>query len=110
MGSSTSRTPSISYPISSIPGLSLVEMPRSREGALCCGGGGGGIWSEVPISERFAALRIKEARAVGAEVIATACPYCMVMFEDAIRALDAEDEICVRDVAELLAESVREEE
>ena len=95
--------------LAAVPGLDLVEMPRSREEALCCGGGGGGIWSEVPISERFAVLRIKEAQAVGAEVIATACPYCTVMFEDAIRALDAEDEICVRDVAELLAESVREE-
>jgi Fe-S oxidoreductase len=95
--------------LAAIPGLTLLEMPRNREEALCCGGGGGGIWREVPTAERFAVLRVKEALATGAEIIATACPYCTIMFEDAIRVLDAEDEICVRDVSELLAESVRED-
>ena len=81
-------------------------MPRSRETALCCGGGGGGMWSEVPMEERFAVLRVREAQETGAEVIATACPYCTNMFEDAIKVLDMEQEMAVLDVAELVARSV----
>ena len=94
------------YVLTSIPGLELLEMPRSRETALCCGGGGGGMWSEVPMEERFAVLRVREAQETGAEVIATACPYCTNMFEDAIKVLDMEQEMAVLDVAELVARSV----
>ena len=93
--------------LGAIPGLELVEMPRNRQDALCCGGGGGGLWSEVPIAERFAVLRVEEARATGAEVLAVACPYCIAMFEDAVKVLGLEDELLVLDVAELLAESVQ---
>jgi Fe-S oxidoreductase len=84
-------------------------MGRNRERALCCGGGGGGLWAEVPVDERFAVLRVKEALATGAEVLAAACPLCIAMFEDAIRVLDLEDRLQVMDVAELLAASVLEE-
>jgi Fe-S oxidoreductase len=90
----------------SIPGLQLLEMERNRESSLCCGGGGGGLWMDVPVEERFAVLRVREAQETGAEVIATACPYCTSMLEDAIKILDLEEQIVVRDVAELLAESV----
>jgi Fe-S oxidoreductase len=96
--------------LAAIPGLELREMRRNRESALCCGGGGGGLWSEVPVAERFAALRVKEAREAGAEVLAVACPWCTTMFEDAVKVLDLSEEIVVRDVAELLAESVDEGE
>lgn len=96
------------FVLSSIPGLELVEMPRHRETSLCCGGGGGGMWSEVPIAERFAVLRVKEAQKTGADVIATACPYCTNMFEDAIKVIGLEDELAVMDVAELLADSIGE--
>jgi Fe-S oxidoreductase len=95
--------------LAGIPGLELREMPRNRAEALCCGAGGGGLWSEVPVDERFAVLRIREAREAGADVLAVACPYCLTMFEDAVKVLDLEEEIQVRDVAELLAESVGEE-
>jgi Fe-S oxidoreductase len=90
----------------SIPGLEYIELPRSRENSLCCGGGGGGIWSEVPVAERFGSLRVQEALEAGAEVIATACPFCTIMLEDAQKALGKEEEIRVMDVAELLFESV----
>lgn len=92
--------------LNAIPGLELVEMPLNRQEALCCGGGGAGLWSEVPVDERFAVLRIREALATGAEVLAVACPYCIAMFEDAVKVLELEDELVVSDVAELLAESV----
>jgi Fe-S oxidoreductase len=92
--------------LQSIPGLKLVEMPRCRENSLCCGGGGGGAWGEYDVEERFAVLRVREALETGAEVIATACPYCTLMLEDAVGVLNAGDQIAVRDVAELLAQSV----
>ncbi len=90
----------------SIPGLELVEMPRNRETSLCCGGGGGGLWMDVPKEQRFAVLRVREAKATGAEVIATACPYCTSMLEDAIKILDLEDDLEVKDVAEIVAQSL----
>ncbi len=90
----------------SIPGLTLVEMANHRESSLCCGGGGGGAWNDVPLSQSFGVLRVKEALATGAEVIATACPYCIRMLDDGVRKLGVENQIVVRDLAELLLESV----
>lgn len=91
----------------SIPGLEYIELPRNRAKSLCCGGGGGGIWSEVEVEKRFSVLRINEAKEAGAQVIATACPFCTIMLEDGLRALGIEEEeMKIRDVAELLHESV----
>lgn len=95
--------------LQSIPGLDLVEMERNRENSLCCGGGGGGLWAEVPPEERFAVLRVQEAMETGADVIAAACPYCVIMFEDALKTLGKDEEVRVAEVAELLLESVEEE-
>ncbi|MFC1821412.1 heterodisulfide reductase-related iron-sulfur binding cluster [Thermodesulfobacteriota bacterium] len=92
--------------LKSIPGLKLVEMPDNRESSLCCGGGGGGAWSEYPVEERLGVLRVKEALETGAEVIATACPYCIRMLNDAAKVLGVENQIVVRDLAELLLQSV----
>ena len=92
--------------LQSIPGLTLVEMSSNREGSLCCSGGGGGAWNEVPLSENFGVLRVKEALATGAEVIATACPYCIRMLNDGVRKLGVENQIVVQDLAELLLQSV----
>jgi Fe-S oxidoreductase len=89
-----------------IPGLELVEMPRNRDTSLCCGGGGGGLWMDVPKEQRFAVHRVREAKATGAQVIATACPYCTSMLEDAVKILDLEEEIAVEDVAEIVAHSL----
>ncbi len=92
--------------LQSIPGLDCIELPRNREDSLCCGGGGGGIWSEVPVEERFGVARVKEAKECGADVIATACPFCTIMLEDGLRALGLDEEMRVMDVAELLSVSV----
>jgi Fe-S oxidoreductase len=90
-----------------IPGLEYVELPRSREKSLCCGGGGGGIWSEIEVEKRFSVLRIHEAKEAGAQVIATACPFCMIMLEDGLKATGIdENEMKILDVSELLYESV----
>jgi Fe-S oxidoreductase len=92
--------------LKSIPGLDFVEMGRSREQSMCCGGGGGGLWMEKLKGERLSDLRIEEALSTGASILATACPYCITMFEDSIRTLNADDKIKVRDVSEIFLESL----
>jgi Fe-S oxidoreductase len=89
-----------------IPGVNFVEMYRVRESALCCGGGGGRMWMETKFGERFSDLRVPEAQAVGANVLATACPYCVSMLQDSRLNLNKEEEIDVKDVTELVAESL----
>ena len=91
-----------------IPGARLVEMPRSRERGLCCGAGGGNMWLEEE-GTRVNHLRTAEAANTGAGVVATACPFCIQMFEDGIPAVQPDEEarsIRAFDIAELLEVSV----
>ena len=92
--------------LTAIPGVTFVEMYRNREQSLCCGGGGGRMWMETKFGQRFSDLRIPEALAVGATVLATACPYCINMLQDSRLNLNKEDAIDVKDVTELVAESL----
>ena len=85
-----------------IPGLELVEMVESRENSLCCGGGGGRIWMETVKSERFSDLRVDQAQAVGAQVLATSCPYCITNFEESRLSLEPEDDIEIKDITEII--------
>lgn len=94
----------------SIPGLELVEMPDTRERSFCCGGGGGRIWMDTPPSERFASLRLRQAASTGASVLATSCPYCISNFEDARLSADTGQDIPVKDVTEVIEESLAPEE
>jgi len=89
-----------------IPGLELIEMAESREQSLCCGMGGGRIWMETHASDRFSNLRLNEAIGVGAEVLVTACPYCITMFEDSRAVLNYDDVIQVKDITEILQEVI----
>jgi Fe-S oxidoreductase len=78
----------------------LVEMEGHRENSFCCGGGGGRIWMETPKGERFADLRLKQALDVGAEVLVTACPYCITNFTDSSLGQNIE----VKDITEVVQE------
>lgn len=89
-----------------IPGLELVEMDESRENSLCCGGGGGRIWMETPQKERFSDLRLKQADEVGAEVLVTACPYCITNFEDSRLNLEYEKKLEIKDITEIIEEVI----
>ena len=89
-----------------IPGLELREMSESREDSLCCGMGGGRIWLETASEERFADIRMQQALDVGAEVLATSCPYCISQFEDSRLSLSDSDAIQVKDITEILQEVV----
>jgi Fe-S oxidoreductase len=81
-------------------GAPLVEMERSRDRGFCCGAGGGSYWWTVPEREKISHLRLEQARSVGAETLATACPFCLAMLEDASRAVGGPR---VADLAELVA-------
>jgi Fe-S oxidoreductase len=87
-----------------IPGLELVEMVDHHANSLCCGGGGGGVWMEVAKEERFSNLRVEQARAADAEVLVTACPYCVTNFEESRLTLGYEEQLEVKDIIEILAE------
>jgi len=89
-----------------IPGLELNELPESRVDSLCCGGGGGRVWMETQKGERFSDLRIGQAMGVGAEVLATSCPYCITMFEDSRLTMDVAQKIEVKDITEIIAEAI----
>jgi Fe-S oxidoreductase len=89
-----------------IPGLELSEMTESREDSLCCGMGGGRIWLETPPSERFSNIRLEQAIEIGAEVLATSCPYCISQFEDSRLSLIDSEVIQIKDVTEILLEVI----
>jgi Fe-S oxidoreductase len=78
-------------------------MKRKGENGFCCGGGGGGMWVETAPDERINHTRLQDALDVGADTIATACPYCLTMFDDAARSKGLGDEIRALDIAEILA-------
>ena len=89
-----------------VPGLELVEMPDRRQDSLCCGGGGGRIWMETPKGERFADLRLAQARETGASMLVTSCPYCISNFEDSRFSVAGGDTLEIKDLAEVVADSL----
>jgi Fe-S oxidoreductase len=89
-----------------VAGLSLMELPDSRKDSLCCGGGGGRIWMDTPKNERFSDIRLQQATGIGAQVLATACPYCITNFEESRLNLDYGDVIEVMDITEIIQEVI----
>ena len=89
-----------------VPGLRLVELPRNRERGLCCGGGGGHMWMEVPTKKRVNVIRVEEALTVKPDVVGTACPFCLAMIDLGRKVAGAEDRLQVKDISELVAESL----
>lgn len=93
--------------LQSIPGIDLVEAPeRNRERAMCCGGGGGNVWMEGWGTKGIAVIRMDQLTVKQPQTLAMACPFCMVMFEDAAKTTGRDETLKRRDVAELLLESV----
>jgi Fe-S oxidoreductase len=87
-----------------VPGLELVEMEAHGKNSLCCGGGGGRIWMDTPKEERFSDIRLKQANEVGAQILATSCPYCITNFEESRLNLEFEEVIAVKDITEIISD------
>jgi Fe-S oxidoreductase len=92
--------------LSAIPGVEQIEMRRCKERGFCCGAGGARMWLEENIGKRVNMERMDEALGTGADVVSTACPYCMIMLDDAVRANSKEDDVRVLDLSQLVEESL----
>ena len=86
-------------------GMKLVEMKQGKDLAMCCGGGGARVWMEDEGDTRINYNRLAQIQATGAQEVGVACPFCMIMLEDAKGAKGVED-LVVRDVAEIVAEGL----
>jgi Fe-S oxidoreductase len=93
--------------LDAIPGVTQVEMTRCRERGFCCGAGGARMWMEETIGKRVNMERTDEALSTGADVVSTACPFCMIMLDDAVRANGKEEEVRVLDLSQMVEESLR---
>jgi len=91
--------------LDAIPGLQRVEMARSRDRSFCCGGGELALFYEPKEDQRMGVKRVRMAAEAGANVMVTACPFCMVNIEDAIKVAGMEGKMSVIDLTELVAQA-----
>ena len=92
--------------IQSIPGLKLVEMERNRGASFCCGAGGGRMWMEEKIGTRINQMRTDHAIQTKANLVGTACPYCLTMLADGIKEKGQEGTMTAFDLSELIHQSM----
>ena len=92
--------------LASVPGVELVEMQRTRSRGFCCGAGGGRMWMEEKEGTRVNIERTEEALETGADIVGTACPFCMTMLTDGMKEKDGEGKTQVKDIAEILLEGI----
>ncbi len=91
--------------LDAIGGLEQVEMKRCKERSFCCGAGGARMWMEERIGKRVNLERTDEALGTGASVVSTACPYCLIMLDDAVKARQREEDVRVLDLSQVVEES-----
>jgi Fe-S oxidoreductase len=84
----------------------FVELPRCRDRGFCCGAGGARAFMEEKRGTRISHNRLNEAVATDASGVAVACPFCVTMFEDGVRALNVEERFAVKDIAEIVADAL----
>jgi Fe-S oxidoreductase len=92
--------------LAAVPGVTLEEMPRSRDRGFCCGAGGARMFMEEKTGKRVNIERTEEALRLGPDVIGTACPFCMTMMTDGVKEKDAAGAVAVKDIAEIVLEAV----
>jgi Fe-S oxidoreductase/nitrate reductase gamma subunit len=94
-------------PLKKVKGLELVEMERNKDKGFCCGAGGGRMFMEETIGTRINVNRTEEALNTGADTIASACPFCMTMMSDGVKSFEKQDEVSVKDIAEIVWENIQ---
>jgi Fe-S oxidoreductase len=94
--------------LDAIPGVTQVEMGRCRERGFCCGAGGARMWMEENIGKRVNMDRTMEALGTGADIVSTACPFCMIMLDDAVQANGKGEEVRVMDISQVVEASLLE--
>jgi Fe-S oxidoreductase len=92
--------------LSAMRHLQVVEMDQSREKSFCCGAGGGQMWMEEKIGTRVNVERTRQALEMNPEAIGVACPFCMTMLEDGVKAAMREEDVAVLDIAEIVAGAI----
>jgi Fe-S oxidoreductase len=92
--------------LNAIPGTQYKEISAHHDQAMCCGAGGGRMWMEETIGKRVNIVRTEQALETGAKTVAAACPFCMTMLSDGLKSKDKADSVKVRDVAELVSDSL----
>lgn len=92
--------------LNAIPSLQMMEFDKSKDDSMCCSGGGARIWMETEAGMRFSDVKAKEAMAKEANLVVTACPYCVVMLEDSLKNIDKDETMAVKDISELFSESL----
>jgi Fe-S oxidoreductase/nitrate reductase gamma subunit len=92
--------------VGSIGGVEVVEMPRNGTRSFCCGAGGARMWMEERMGKRVNVERTDEALLTGSDIVAVACPYCLIMLDDGVKARGRADDVSVADISMILAESL----
>jgi Fe-S oxidoreductase len=92
--------------LESIPGITLLEMDKTKENSYCCGGGGGMMWTRELFGERPSTNRAKQARDLEPDIVATSCPFCLINLEDGMKVIGMDDRIQVKDILELVSEAL----
>jgi Fe-S oxidoreductase len=87
-----------------ISGIELVEMERNKEDSFCCGGGSGNFYLDLLNGgvDSPSRIRVREAYSTGAEILAVACPACMIMFDDAVKVEGLEEKLTIMDISEIV--------
>ena len=93
--------------LKTVEGVDLVEMEKTRSKGMCCGAGGGRMWMEETEGNRVNIARTEQVLSTHASIVTTACPFCMTMLNDGVKAKEAADKVEVKDVAEILLEAVQ---
>jgi Fe-S oxidoreductase len=88
--------------VGALAGVEVVEMPRNRANAFCCGAGGARFWMEEHTGKKIGIERVQEALATGATQLAVACPFCNVMLDDSLKEIGRAEELEVVDIATLV--------
>ncbi|QRG68753.1 (Fe-S)-binding protein [Brevibacillus choshinensis] len=92
--------------LGSVPGVTILEMKRNRQDAMCCGAGGGMMWMEETQGKRVNVERTEQALQLVPTTIGSNCPYCLTMLGDGIKAKEAEEQVKALDIAEIVERSL----